>query len=94
MPIYYIRQLKTQFSKSIFMAQKKKKALIIIFRNDTSPHFPAVYDTKVCNDLKQITSVQLVKSRVFDPHFIWECYRPKYDLVQLVGKLTCLDTHH
>ena len=35
-----------------------------------------------------------MKSRVFDPHFTCECYRPRYDSVQLVGESTCLDTHH
>lgn len=41
----------------IFMAKKKKHSPIIIFRNDTSPHSPVAYDTKVYNDIKQITSV-------------------------------------
>lgn len=51
------------------MAKKKKHSPIIIFRNDTSPHSPVAYDTKVYNDIKQITSVSLlrVKSLTYMP---------------------------
>lgn len=54
---------------------KKKHSLIVIFRDDTSPHYPVAYDTKLYRDIKQITSMQLVKSQVFDSHV--ECYRTK-----------------
>lgn len=78
----------------IFTAKKKTRSYCY-FQRWHKPTIPCCPWHKVINsDIKQIISMQLMQSQVFDPHVTTESGRTRYNLVQLLGKLPCLDTHH
>lgn len=71
----------------IFMA-KKKTLSYCYFQKWHKPTLPCCLLHKVINsDIKQIISMQLMQSYVFDPHVTTESDRTRYNLVQLLGKL-------